>query len=47
MQALTPSVAHAAAGWCICAALAAWTTPAHAHLMPAGHGTVNVVGDKA
>jgi len=35
------------AGWLSCAALSLLGTTAQAHLMPAGHGTINVVGDKA
>lgn len=35
------------AGWLSCAALCLLGTAAQAHLMPAGHGTINVVGDKA
>ena len=44
---MTHSPLGMVAGWLGCAALSLLGTAAQAHLMPAGHGTINVVGDKA
>ncbi|MBO85872.1 MAG: hypothetical protein CL927_10985 [Deltaproteobacteria bacterium] len=47
MKSLFSSAARTALGGAACITLASHATAAHAHLMPAGHGTMNVVGGKA